>query len=464
MTARDTEPPLPPEEPAPSEAPDNHRKHSGRGPRSPVASSHSGRHADATTDSRVLLRQLAEQDPVGLETLYEEYAEALFDYCAWLLGDRDRASDALHDTLLIAAEKAGQLRNADRLKPWLYSIARNECLRTLRDEKRLVGPPDADLLEDDADMDEGLRANEAVDLVHTSLAALGAREREVVVLALRHQLDVLGIAAAMGVAANHAHALFSRAKGQLEKAVTAVVLTRNAQCQELAEITDGQPLSPLLRKRVNRHVDSCQRCSEAKGTLISPTALLSAVPLMLIAGPLKARALLWAMDPQFVTYRADLVARAGPFTSNGFPPSPPKPRAWQATAVVAGAVALAIAVSAIAFALSGGTEPVASQADAPPPAESQAQAMPDPVTAPPPTEPPTTTDVPEPVPTSAALPTPELAPPESPPSPAAEPPALPQVVPSQPSVNPEAEAPTAPTVWDLLKEFLEWIAAITPLG
>ena len=68
-------------------------------------------------------------DPRGLEGAYRRYADRLYAYCRSVLRDGDAAADVVHDTFIIAAQRAGDLRDPDRLRSWLYTVARNECLR-----------------------------------------------------------------------------------------------------------------------------------------------------------------------------------------------------------------------------------------------------------------------------------------------------------------------------------------------
>jgi DNA-directed RNA polymerase specialized sigma subunit, sigma24 homolog len=49
--------------------------------------------------------------------------DRLHDFCYALLRHREDAADAVADTFVIVAERIGQLRDPDRLRPWLYAIA-----------------------------------------------------------------------------------------------------------------------------------------------------------------------------------------------------------------------------------------------------------------------------------------------------------------------------------------------------
>ena len=70
-------------------------------------------------------------DPDGLATAYDQFAAPLFAYCRRMLPDPD-AAGAVRDTFVIATSRLEGLRDPDRLRPWLYAVARNECLRRLR--------------------------------------------------------------------------------------------------------------------------------------------------------------------------------------------------------------------------------------------------------------------------------------------------------------------------------------------
>ena len=56
----------------------------------------------------------------------------LYSYCRSLLREPADAADAVQDTFLIATAKLGSLRDAGKLRSWLYAVARNECHRRLR--------------------------------------------------------------------------------------------------------------------------------------------------------------------------------------------------------------------------------------------------------------------------------------------------------------------------------------------
>ncbi|WP_460849889.1 RNA polymerase sigma factor, partial [Phytohabitans suffuscus] len=195
-------------------------------------------------DDRSLVAAMVAGDPRGLDGAYRRYAPRLYAYCRSILHDADRAADAVQDTFVIAGRRAGQLREPERLLPWLYAVARHECLRQIRDRRREAPAELDDASADTADLGAGLRAAEARELVHAAAAGLGDGDREVIELALRHGLSAADVGAVLGVPANHAHARLSRARAQLERALGVLLVARAGACPALQDLLPAPPAGP----------------------------------------------------------------------------------------------------------------------------------------------------------------------------------------------------------------------------
>jgi RNA polymerase sigma factor (sigma-70 family) len=81
-----------------------------------------------------LARASAAGDRTAFAGIYDRYADRLHDFCVGMLADGDGAADCVQDVFCIAATRLPQLRDPDKLRPWLYSIARNEALRRIRSD------------------------------------------------------------------------------------------------------------------------------------------------------------------------------------------------------------------------------------------------------------------------------------------------------------------------------------------
>lgn len=371
-------------------------------------------------DAAQIVAALRTRDPSGLAAAYEAYADRLFSYCTGMLRDREAAADAVHDTFVVAYERVGQLREPDKLRSWLYAIARNECLRTLRGRQRTAELDEAVLVSDETvDVDAGLRDEELRQLVWAAAGGLNPREREVLDLAVRHDLQMSEVAKAMGVPVKHVHALLSKARQQLERAVAVLVVARTGRrhcptLDGLLEKWDGS-LTVLLRKRVARHIDGCSSCSRRRRRDVNAQALFAATPLLLAPAALRDLVLATCTDSEFAAERREIAAHAGRFDRAGFPiPFGRSPyRAGLRPAPIAASLLIPALVLG-GMALAGGF----GATDAPPPVA------------------PVVTDSPSPEPTAVASPTETASPSPSPPT------ATPDATEEPPRVPPPVPTPT----------------------
>ena len=79
-------------------------------------------------DDREVVAAIAAGDPAGIAVAYDRHAAGLYGYCHWMLAQPADAAEAVRDTFVVAAT-LGDLPEAPKLRPWLYAVARNECLR-----------------------------------------------------------------------------------------------------------------------------------------------------------------------------------------------------------------------------------------------------------------------------------------------------------------------------------------------
>jgi RNA polymerase sigma factor (sigma-70 family) len=275
---------------------------------------------------REIVAAIVAGDPAGLAAAYDSYAAALHGYCRSLLAEPADAADAVQDTFVVAAAKLGDLRDPDRLRPWLYAVARNECHRRLRGRARIASLEEAGEVSDPAQTEPRAADQAALkELVTSAVAGLNPGDREVIELSLRHDLNGADLADALGVPVNQAHALASRARAQLERSLGALLVARSGRksCAELDAILAGWDgdLTILLRKRISRHVESCETCGERKRRELSPAMLFSMVPLVALPRGLRQQVLRLVSDssPQAASYRDLVVGRAGRFGPAGFP-------------------------------------------------------------------------------------------------------------------------------------------------
>jgi RNA polymerase sigma factor (sigma-70 family) len=218
-------------------------------------------------DDRQLVAWLVAGDRRGLAGAYDKYAAAIRSFCFGLLQDRHAAEDAVQEVFVVLAERIGQLREPDRLRPWLYTVARRHCYRQLEARRRIDPLTDEhDFADEPLALDQELYVAELRALIWQAMAGLNPRERAAVELSLRHAHCRQDLADALGVSRTHANTLLMRGRQQLKRSLAALLVTRTAgrDCPTLASITagwDGQ-LTPLWRKRIARHIDTCRSVGE----------------------------------------------------------------------------------------------------------------------------------------------------------------------------------------------------------
>src|SRR2546429_226151 len=300
-------------------------------------------------------------DPAGLAEAYDRYAMPLYSYCRSMLREPADAADAVQDTFLVATAKLRDLRDPARLRSWLYAVARNECLRRLRAGSALSALEEAaDIPTQSAEIGAEAERAEVQQLVREAIDGLNPGERDVIELSLISELDNDELADALGVSRNHAHALLSRARSQLERSLGALIVARTgrAACSDLDAMLagwDGQ-LNVLIRKRISGHIEHCEVCGERKRRELTPALFAGAVPMAALLPGFREQVLKALADrsPAGLAHRLTVANRAGPFGPHGFPKPISRPGAgpWRRIlhhpqAMVAGAASLVVVAGAI---------------------------------------------------------------------------------------------------------------------
>jgi RNA polymerase sigma-70 factor (ECF subfamily) len=157
------------------------------------------------------------------EALYRSSRADVYAYVATLL--RDHA--AAEDVTALAFERAYRRRRTfDRRRgeerAWLFGIARNAALDELRRRRRLatlvVDPVDANADAEPGGIEDHAEVALRRTAVRAALAALPARDREVVALKFHAGLGNEELARVLGVSQSNAGTLLHRAMEKLRKA------------------------------------------------------------------------------------------------------------------------------------------------------------------------------------------------------------------------------------------------------
>ena len=253
-----------------------------------------------TADAQLVSAYL-DGDRTALASIYDKYAAGLYDTAAAMLSDRHDAADMVQDVFCIAAERLNQLRDPDRLKPWLYAVLRNEVYRRTKKRKRAT-PTDfqAETTPDvvaafDPNADGAAASyDELAELVRSAAAGLDERDRLVLELSVRQGLTGTDLADALGVTPEQSYTLVHRMRDRIEKSLGAFTVAKmgSKECSELATIISGWngEFSILIRKRVARHIDDCSICERTRSKY-APLALFGAAPVFVLPFGLREKVL-----------------------------------------------------------------------------------------------------------------------------------------------------------------------------
>jgi len=162
-------------------------------------------------DRQALLE--AQHDLRAFAPIYQRHHQAIFGYCYRRLRDRERAADATSLTFSKALTGIHGYRSGS-VPGWLFAIARNVVIDSVRASRNHSGLADAEAIPDaDRLPDEAAIANDRERALRDAMAQLTADQRAVVELRLAGLTgpaiaDALGLS--IGAVKSSQHRAYSR--------------------------------------------------------------------------------------------------------------------------------------------------------------------------------------------------------------------------------------------------------------
>lgn len=189
----------------------------------------SASHAEDVSSERFIERALIERatsgDEHALATLYARHAPRVHRFLRDLLGDATNAADATQETFARAFRRLDTLKDADRVAPWLFGIARNVSLEQRRAKRRSGKVFSAgELLPEEAPStsrtpEAELIDREALESLSRALGELSEDRRAMLLLRLDHGLAYEDIAKTMGFTLAKVKVEIHRARLELRAAM-----------------------------------------------------------------------------------------------------------------------------------------------------------------------------------------------------------------------------------------------------
>jgi RNA polymerase sigma-70 factor (ECF subfamily) len=163
-----------------------------------------GRNAANDTEAAIrgmkdyaLIEAFQSGDEFAFVGIYNRYKGPVYAFCLKMLADSAQAQDVMQETFLRIYENRDRLLKTDSFKSWLFTIARNQCLNSLRRSNRHLSfdvAHETAMPSPDTPFSR-MEKNEQVRFVTEFLHALKPEYREVIILREYQNLTYEEIAA-----------------------------------------------------------------------------------------------------------------------------------------------------------------------------------------------------------------------------------------------------------------------------
>jgi RNA polymerase sigma factor (sigma-70 family) len=206
----------------------------------------------------------------AFEVLYDRHSRGVLTFCRHMLSSQEEAEDAVQHTFISAyASIRGGGEREIKVKPWLYTIARNRCLSVLR-ARREQAAEIADL--PTAGLGEAVQHRADLRELLVDIRQLPEDQRAALVLSEVGDLSHGEIAQIVGCEATKVKSLVFQARTSLIESRKA----REIPCHEIRDqLANGQG-GELRRGPLRKHVKQCVGCSEFRAEVRAQRKLLAA--------------------------------------------------------------------------------------------------------------------------------------------------------------------------------------------
>ena len=240
----------------------------------------------------LLARHIARGSKRAEATLYERYHQPLYRYCRAILREDSDAQDALQSTFLAALSALRRGQRDAPLRPWLFRIAHNQAISTMRRRARELEPAPADG-QAAAAADEEAARRERFALLLSDLAELPERPRTALLLRELNGLSHVEIAQALKTTTSGAKQAILEAR----QALSEFAEGRAMECEAARVLISDGDRRILRGRRVRAHLRNCAPCAAFAASiparrrqlraLVPPIAPAAAASLLerLLSGP-----------------------------------------------------------------------------------------------------------------------------------------------------------------------------------
>lgn len=215
-------------------------------------------------DARLVAEAIAGEAD-SFAALYRRHVGAVHHVVSATLRDREAAADLTQDVFARAIGALSGLREADRFRPWILTIARNCAIDHARQQPRqrpLADTADgaSEPADPGAEPDELAELASLVQRVRGCIAGLSPRDATVLTLVTQLGYSPGEVASALGISSGAAKVVLHRARHRLRSAIALTLLAEN-QGSACPVFLDAYATGRL--SQAGEHVAACGVCSTA---------------------------------------------------------------------------------------------------------------------------------------------------------------------------------------------------------
>ncbi|MCE7053338.1 sigma-70 family RNA polymerase sigma factor [Algoriphagus sp. AGSA1] len=171
---------------------------------------------DAYADDQALWISLYKGNNLAFSTLYNRYANSLFNYGMHICYNRDLVKDCIQELFTWLWKKRTSLPGVVSVKFYLFKSFRNILIKEInKDRKFTTEPTESDFLDGVISKEEEIIAMDLLksnkSKVASALEKISKRQREIVILRFFNEMSYSEISAMMGISTASAHNLISKA-------------------------------------------------------------------------------------------------------------------------------------------------------------------------------------------------------------------------------------------------------------
>jgi RNA polymerase sigma factor (sigma-70 family) len=220
----------------------------------------------------LLVSRAKKGDRGAFEAIYQRYHQDLYRFCLMLVGNRQDAEEALQGTMVKLIRSLPGEQREIKLRPWIFRIARNESIDTLRSRRESVAIEPEELPQVTG-VAETVEAREQLRKLITDLSELPERQRVALLMRELAGLEFGEIGPALNTSAATARQTIYEARISLRQ----MEVGREMRCEQILwEISESDGRR-MRGREIQAHLRSCPECRAFQNSIVRRRGELGAL-------------------------------------------------------------------------------------------------------------------------------------------------------------------------------------------